>query len=77
MIYFIIFLVANAIGVVTGYLVTKDRLMSSIRSEIKGYLHFIKEDDNSPPYIFLEIEDEKDFDLISKSDHITMKVIHD
>ena len=77
MIYVVIFLIANAIGVISGYLTATHYLKDSIRNEIKGNLHFVKEDDNSPPYIFLEIEDEKDFNLISNSEYVTIKVVHD
>lgn len=56
MIYIIIFLVTNAIGVLTGYLVAK---FHTKPNDIGGSLHVITQEDEESPYIFLELENEE------------------
>lgn len=73
MIYIVIFLVANAIGVIAGYMASKKNLDDSVN----GYLHMLNSEDEEQPYIFLELKNEDEINKILKMQYALLKIIKD
>lgn len=70
--YIIIFLMANALGVLAGYLIA----LRVLNRNLNGYLHIVHQDDEQP-YIFLELKTNEEMEKIIKTKYAELEVIRD